>query len=133
MNDILNQILDQLKELGNEVKGQRGELNDLRNDVQAIREEHGGLLRVLEHRAEVTSANIVRLQEDVTYLTGSVNHLKGDMDQLKDDIGQLKGKVDHLQNDVTEIKENLLDLEDGLKFALLKIAQYDARIKRATS
>ncbi|MBV1735365.1 MAG: hypothetical protein KMY50_06300, partial [Candidatus Desulforudis sp.] len=27
VNDILNQILDQLKELGNEVKGQRGELN----------------------------------------------------------------------------------------------------------
>lgn len=96
---ILADLLEQVKELRTEVKG--------------VKDEHGAILRALEHRTEVMGANLTRLQEDVNYIRGQVTHLE------------------HLGSQMAEIKENLLDVEDALKFALLKVAQHDTRLRHA--
>lgn len=99
MEKILADLLEQVKELRTEVKG--------------TKDEHGAILRALEHRTEVMGANLTRLQEDVNYIRGQVTHLE------------------HLESQMAEIKENLLDVEDALKFALLKVAQHDSRLRQA--
>ena len=77
------------------------------NGIESTQQEHTQLLRALEHRSEVTGAEISTIKEDITYLKG---------DAAKNEA--INGSV----------LDKLSDIDENLDYALLKIAKHDVKL-----
>ncbi|MDI3535500.1 MAG: hypothetical protein PWQ82_1865 [Thermosediminibacterales bacterium] len=123
MKEILNQILTEIHEMKSEIAGiksvqqemkseqqdMKSEIKDIKLEIAGIKstlQEHGQLLRALEHRADITGAGVTRLEEKANYLQGDITHLKRDVDDLRSDVVELKSNVARLADEQAKISEN---------------------------
>jgi len=107
MEEILKQILSEVKDLKQDV----GEVKGLRQDVQGLKQDVGGL------------------QQDVQGLKQDVGGLQQDVQGLKQDVGVLKQDVQGLKEDIGELKTSAVKLETRIENEVIeKIrALFDAR------
>lgn len=96
MEKVLNQILDELKTLNQKVV-----------NIESTQQEHTQLLRALEHRSEVTGAEVTTIKEEINYLKG---------DAAKNEA----------RHDI--VLDKLSDTDEKLDYALLKIAKHDVKL-----
>jgi len=87
------EILDILKEMQNNMKSMQGDIKS----IKTTQEEHTQILRALEHKSEVISAEQENLKHEAFEIKGEVKSMRKDMSSVEiitannwSDIAKLK-------------------------------------------
>lgn len=75
--------------------------------VLSILKEHSQLLHVLEHRTEVTGAEVTAIKEDINHMKGDITRLKEEQAVIKNDLGAVKDDLGMVKNDLATVKDEL--------------------------
>ncbi|WP_018664703.1 hypothetical protein [Heyndrickxia acidiproducens] len=102
MEEILRQILNELKEM-------RSNFSGLKEDVGTLKEGQGRL----ENEVAGLKKDVVTLKEDTASLKEDVVTLKEDTASLKEDVVTLKEDTASLKENVTTLKEDTACLKNG--------------------
>lgn len=92
-NDLLQQILSELKE----IKESQIEMQTTQKSMQSQLEEHGLILRALEHKTDVVKAN----QEVIRY---DVAEIKGEVVSVRTDINAVEYVTGKNMSDIARLK-----------------------------
>lgn len=75
--------------------------------VLSILKEHSQLLHVLEHRTEVTGAEVTAIKEDINHMKGDITRLKEEQAVIKNDLGAVKDDLGVVKTDLAMVKDEL--------------------------
>ena len=94
------EILDILKVMQSDMKSMQGDMKSMQGDMKSIKttqEEHTQILRALEHKTDVISAEQENLKHEVAETKGEVKSMRKDMSSVEiitannwSDIAKLK-------------------------------------------
>ena len=107
--------------------------------VLSILKEHSQLLHVLEHRTEVTGAEVTAIKEDINHMKGDITRLKEEQAVIKNDLAMVKDDLGMVKNDQMslsvrvdknhdEVITRLDDLDEMMDYVMLNVARHGAKL-----
>lgn len=102
--DRFEERLDKVEEKLSSLDVKVGQLENEVKGVKSTVYEHTKVLKALEHRVDVNSANMVRLQEDMNYVKGEVAGLKASHKEL----------TERLENNYKATMDKLVEIDDNV-------------------
>ncbi|AJH77933.1 hypothetical protein [Heyndrickxia coagulans] len=103
MDEILQQILHELRDLKSDVSGLKSDVSSLKSDVSGL-------------KSDVSS-----LKSDVSGLKSDVSSLKSDVSSLKSDVSSLKVGQERIE---TKVDNLALELRSNFKFTNDKLEEH---------
>lgn len=98
--DILRSMQSDIKSMQSDIRSTQSDISSMKSDIRSIKatqEEHTQILRALEHRTEVMSAEQENLKHEAAEIKGEVKGLRRDVSGVEiitannwSDIAKLK-------------------------------------------
>jgi chromosome segregation ATPase len=80
------EVLDILKSMQSDMKSMQSDMKSMQSDITAIKStvsEHSQILRALEHKADVITAEQENLKHEVAEIKGEVKAIRKDLSQVE--------------------------------------------------
>lgn len=119
MEQVLNQILSELKNVNTRLDGLEEGQNQIKSEVAGIK------IEVTSLKSEVAGikSDVNTLKSDVTEIKSDVNNLKSDLTEIKSDVKEINCKADIIFNQTagltefqTEVKHSLNSIHQEVDF-----------------
>ena len=84
--DILKVMQSDMKTMQGDIKSMQGDMKSMQGDIKSIKttqEEHTQILRALEHKTDVISAEQENLKHEVFETKGEVKSMRKDMSSVE--------------------------------------------------
>lgn len=105
----------------------------------SVLKEHSRLLHVLEHRAEVTGAEVTAMKEDINHMKDDITGLKEGQAIIKNGLGVVKDELGIVKNDQLSLSArvdknhddviaSLSDLDETMDYVMLNVAGHSAKL-----
>lgn len=97
---ILQEILSGIKNLSNDMGAVKSEIKNLNNRMDTVDgklDEQRDILRALEHRTEVNSAELSFMKEDIKDIKGDISRINNRLDYQVSEIAKTKEEISILK------------------------------------